>query len=159
MRRVNVFLLLVSVLFFVGGCNSQKPVENIDRHGVINLNEETIKELEKGILLGTPIRFDQEITMKDIEEVWGKPDEHFDYEDIQTYVYIKNGQKFLIDEDEMKSIYMVQVELDYTKDEILSLMGTPTHPGNIFQYEKGDYLIQFEKYDEKWRLIVMKRYY
>ncbi|MHA7098308.1 hypothetical protein [Priestia aryabhattai] len=57
----------------------------------------------------------------------------------------------------MKEIYTIQVELDYSKDEILEIMGKPTQPSNIFIYEKENYIIQFEKFNNKWRLILRRK--
>ncbi|MDI3091025.1 hypothetical protein QJ133_07740 [Priestia megaterium] len=113
--------------------------------------------MEKGIIKGTPLRLDNDTKMSDVERIWGKPNEHFDNEDIQTYRYTIKNQNFIIDEDEMNEIYTIQVELDYSKDEILERMGKPTQPGNIFIYEKENYIIQFEKFHNKWRLILRKR--
>jgi hypothetical protein len=123
----------------------KNKVGDISRHSVFNLDAETIKNLEKGIIKGTPLRLDKD--MSDVERIWGKPNEHFDHEDIQTYEYTIKNQKFIIDEDEMKEIYTISVELDYSKDEILEIMGKPTEPGNIFIYE----------FDNKWRLILRKK--
>jgi hypothetical protein len=162
MKKINILILLMIALLFVAGCSpkvpnkekEEKKVENISRHSVFNLDGETIKNLKKGVLKGTPLRLDKKIKMSDIEKAWGKPTEHFDHEDIQTYVYTIENQKFVISEDEMKEIYSIHVELEYSKNEILNIMGTPTKPGNIFIYEKENYIIQFEKFNEKWRLIL-----
>ncbi|NER40275.1 hypothetical protein G3M54_01165 [Bacillus megaterium NBRC 15308 = ATCC 14581] len=114
----------------------ENKVDDISRHSVFNLDAETIKDLEKGIIKGTPLRLDNDTKISDVERIWGKPNEHFDNEDIQTYRYTIKNQNFIIDEDEMNEIYTIQVELDYSKDEILEIMGKPTEPGNIFIYEK-----------------------
>lgn len=63
----------------------------------------------------------------------------------------------IINEDEMKKIYTIQVELDYSNDEILEIMGKPTKTRNIFIYENENYIIQFEKFNNKWRLILRKK--
>ena len=162
LKIVNLLMTLIAVLLFISGCSTQVPkeknkVENISRHSVFNLDAETIKDLEKGIIKGTPLRLDDDTKMSDVERIWGKPNEHFDNEDIQTYRYTIKNQNFIIDEDEMNEIYTIQVELDYSKDEILEIMGKPTEPGNIFIYEKENYSIQFEKFHNKWRLILRKR--
>ncbi|MDH2364060.1 hypothetical protein [Priestia megaterium] len=162
MKIVNLLITLIAVLLFISGCSTQVPketnkVEDISRHSVFNLDAETIKDLEKGIIKGTPLRLDNDTKMSDVERTWGRPNKHFDHEDIQTYRYTIKNQNFIIDEDEMKEIYTIQVELDYSKDEILEIMGKPTQPGNILIYEKGNYIIQFEKFDNKWRLILRKK--
>ncbi|RDZ10021.1 hypothetical protein C3744_24025 [Priestia megaterium] len=162
MKIVNLLMTLIAVLLFISGCSTQvtkekSKVEDISRHSVFNLDAETIKDLEKGIIKGTPLRLDNDTKMSDVERIWGKPNEHFDNEDIQTYRYTIENQNFIIDEDEMNEIYTIQVELDYSKDEILEIMGKPTEPGNILIYEKENYSIQFEKFHNKWRLILRKR--
>jgi len=162
LKIVNLLITLIAVLLFISGCSTQvtkekNKVGDISRHSVFNLDAETIKNLEKGIIKGTPLRLDNDIKMSDVERIWGKPNEHFDHEDIQTYGYTIENQNFIIDEDEMKEIYTIQVELDYSKDEILEIMGKPTKPGNIFIYEKENYIIQFEKFNNKWRLILRKK--
>jgi outer membrane protein assembly factor BamE (lipoprotein component of BamABCDE complex) len=162
LKIVNLLMALIAVLLFISGCSTQVPkeknkVEDISRHSVFNLDAETIKDLEKGIIKGTPLRLDNDTKMSDVERIWGKPNEHFDNEDIQTYRYTIKNQNFIIDEDEMNEIYTIQVELDYSKDEILEIMGKPTEPGNIFIYEKENYIIQFEKFHNKWRLILRKK--
>jgi hypothetical protein len=161
LKIVNLLMTLIAVLLFISGCSTQVPkeknkVENISRHSVFNLDAETIKNLEKGIIKGTPLRLDNDTKMSDVERIWGKPNEHFDHEDNQTYGYTIKNQHFIINE-EMKEIYSIQVELDYSKDEILEIMGKPTEPGNIFIYEKENYSIQFEKFHNKWRLILSKK--
>ncbi|MCM3544258.1 hypothetical protein [Priestia megaterium] len=162
MKIVNLLITLIAVLLFISSCSTQVPkekykVEDISRHSVFNLDAETIKDLEKGLIKGTPLRLDNDTKMSDVERIWGKPNQHFDNEDIQTYRYTIKNQNFIIDEDEMNEIYTIQVELDYSRDEILELMGKPTQPGNIFIYEKENYIIQFEKFHNKWRLILRKR--
>ncbi|MGE1115525.1 hypothetical protein ACQJ0K_27745 [Priestia megaterium] len=162
MKIVKLLIILTAVLLFISGCSTQvakekNKVEDISRHSVFNLDAETIKDLEKGIIKGTPLRLDNNTKMNDVERIWGKPNEHFDNEDIQTYRYTIENQNFIIDEDEMNEIYIIQVELEYSKDEILEIMGKPTESGNIFIYEKENYIIQFEKFHNKWRLILRKR--
>lgn len=162
LRIVKLLIILTAVLLFISGCSTQvakekNKVEDISRHSVFNLDAETIKDLEKGIIKGTPLRLDNDTKMNDVERIWGKPNEHFDNEDIQTYRYTIENQNFIIDEDEMNEIYIIQVELEYSKDEILEIMGKPTESGNIFIYEKENYIIQFEKFHNKWRLILRKR--
>ncbi|MCM3186040.1 hypothetical protein [Priestia megaterium] len=159
---MKLLIILTAVLLFISGCSTQvakekNKVEDISRHSVFNLDAETIKDLEKGIIKGTPLRLDNDTKMNDVERIWGKPNEHFDNEDIQTYRYTIENQNFIIDEDEMNEIYIIQVELEYSKDEILEIMGKPTESGNIFIYEKENYIIQFEKFHNKWRLILRKR--
>jgi hypothetical protein len=153
-------MTLIAVLLFISACSTQvskekNKVGDISRHSVFNLDAETIKDLEKGIVKGTPLRLDNDTKMSDVERIWGQPNEHFDNEDIQTYRYTIENQNFII--DEMNEIYTIQVELDYSKDEILEIMGKPTQPGNIFIYEKENYIIQFEKFNHKWRLILRRR--
>lgn len=58
----------------------------------------------------------------------------------------------------MNEISKIEVVLDYSKKEILKLMGAPTKPGHIFIYEKGKYVIQFEEFNDKWRLILRRNY-
>lgn len=162
LKIVKLLIILTAVLLFISGCSTQvakekNKVEDISRHSVFNLDAETIKDLEKGIIKGTPLRLDNNTKMNDVERIWGKPNEHFDNEDIQTYRYTIENQNFIIDEDEMNEIYIIQVELEYSKDEILEIMGKPTESGNIFIYEKENYIIQFEKFHNKWRLILRKR--
>ncbi|RAS83135.1 hypothetical protein [Priestia endophytica] len=162
MKIVKLLITLIAVLLFISGCSTQVPKEknkvgDISRHSVFNLDAETIKNLEKGIIKGTPLRLDNDSKMSDVERIWGKPNKHFDHEDNQTYGYTIENQHFIINE-EMKEIYSIQVELDYSKDEILEIMGKPTtKAGNIFIYEKENYSIQFEKFDNKWRLILSKK--
>ncbi|MGG3609150.1 hypothetical protein ABET09_20485 [Priestia megaterium] len=162
MKIVKLLITLTAVLLFISSCSTQvakekNKVEDISRHSVFNLDAETIKDLEKGIIKGTPLRLDNDTKISDVERIWGKPNEHFDNEDIQTYRYTIKNQNFIIDEDEMNEIYIIQVELEYSKDEILEIMGKPKEPGNIFIYEKENYIIQFEKFHNKWRLILRKR--
>lgn len=162
LKIVKLLITLTAVLLFISSCSTQvakekNKVEDISRHSVFNLDAETIKDLEKGIIKRTPLRLDNDTKISDVERIWGKPNEHFDNEDIQTYRYTIKNQNFIIDEDEMNKIYIIQVELEYSKDEILEIMGKPTEPGNIFIYEKENYIIQFEKFHNKWRLILRKR--
>jgi outer membrane protein assembly factor BamE (lipoprotein component of BamABCDE complex) len=162
LKIVKLLITLTAVLLFISSCSTQvakekNKVEDISRHSVFNLDAETIKDLEKGIIKGTPLRLDNDTKMSDVERIWGQPNEHFDNEDIQTYRYTIENQNFIIDEDEMNEIYIIQVELEYSKDEILEIMGKPTQPGNIFIYEKENYIIQFEKFNHKWRLILRRR--
>jgi hypothetical protein len=161
LKIVNLLMTLITVLLFISGCSTQvskekNKVGDISRHSVFNLDAQTIKNLEKGIIKGTPLRLDNDSKMSDVERIWGKPNEHFDHEDNQTYGYTIENQHFIINE-EMKEIYSIQVELDYSKDEILEIMGKPTEPGNMFIYEKENYSIQFEKFHNKWRLILSKK--
>lgn len=155
MKKYSLLLLII-LLFFATGCQEEEARE-LPKHGVFNLDKDTIKELNNGVIKGTPLQLDKELRMNDIIEVWGEPQEHHDYEDIQRYVYEIKNQRFVINEDEMKEIYSIDIEMDYTKKEIMKAMGKPTMDGNIFIYEKEDIVIQFEKFDEKWRLILRRK--
>src|SRR6478752_3239370 len=120
LKIVNLLMTLIAVLLFISSCSTQVPkekikVEDISRHSVFNLDAETIKDLEKGIIKGTPLRLDNDTKMSDVERIWGKPNEHFDNEDIQTYRYTIKNQNFIIDEDEMNEIYTIQVEKFHNK--------------------------------------------
>ncbi|MGG3123776.1 hypothetical protein ABEP18_24635, partial [Priestia megaterium] len=60
MKIVNLLITLIAVLLFISSCSTQVPkekikVEDISRHSVFNLDAETIKDLEKGIIKGTPL--------------------------------------------------------------------------------------------------------
>ncbi|WP_075981295.1 hypothetical protein [Bacillus massilinigeriensis] len=159
MKLINVFITLSVVLLFISGCSLQEPkekntVKDIQRHSVFNLDPESINDLDKGVLRGTPLKLDRDLKMSDIEKVWGKPNKHRDLEDQQFYGYTIKNQSFYIYEDEMNEISMIEVDLNYSKDEILKLMGKPTKPGHIFIYEKENHVIQFEKFNDKWRLIL-----
>lgn len=159
MRLGDCFLkkvILVILLFaFLIGCTNDKETE---KNNLFDLNDETIAALKNGTLMGTPLIIDKTLILDEVKEVWGEPDEHFDHEDIQTYVYTVENQRFTLSEDELGSIYIVGVELTTTKDEIVKSMGKPNEQsGKVLSYREVDYLITFEKVrDGVWKLNLMR---
>ena len=150
----NAWMIWSIALLILSGCSTKiteekDMVNDNPRHSVFNLDADSIKDLENGALRGTPLKLDKSLKVSDIEEVWGKPNEHLDLEEYQRYRYTMKDQTFYIFEDEMNEISKIEVDLDYSKSEIIKLMGEPTQPGHIFLYEKENHVIQFEKFD-KW---------
>lgn len=144
-----IFLSLIS------GCN--KNIHTAEDN-IIFLNKETIQDLERGAIKGTPLRLDLPITLNDVEQVWGKPIETYDHEDIQTYLFKIKNKRVIIDEDELKTLYIFQIEMRISREEIFNKMGEPTDgkkTGKTLVYEKGNYHIAFRKMDDAtWNLII-----
>lgn len=152
MKKVSLVILLFAFLI---GCTNEQETE---KNNLIDLDDETIAALKKGTLIGTPLILDKTLILDDVKDVWGEPDEHYDHEDIQSYVYTVENQRFTLSEDELGSIYIVGVELTTTKDEIVKSMGKPSEQsGKILSYREVEYLITFEKVrDEVWKLNLMR---
>lgn len=62
---------------------------------MFNLDDEAIKNLEKGIIKGTPLRLDEDVKMSDIENVWGKPNEHRDLKRVSNLSIYHKKSNFL----------------------------------------------------------------
>lgn len=158
MKTRYVLMLLIMTLLLLSGCSmkakEKAPAGKDDsKNSAFHLDAESIKDLDSGVLRGTPLKLDKDLKLSEIEKVWGKPTEHLDLEEYQRYRYTIKDQSFYIFEDEMNEITKIEAELDYSKSEILRLMGEPAISGHIFIYEKEKHVVQFEKYD-KWRLIL-----
>ena len=156
-RMLGVAIMLVSLM---AACAQEIPHTNTSKDNVIVLDKETIKGFEKGILVGTPLRLDKKIHLADVEKVWGKYEEMHDHEDIHTYVYTIKNRRVVIDEEELKTLYMFHVEIGITREEILAKMGNPTKgkkTGKTLVYQKKDYRVTFGSIDDKtWNLILYK---
>lgn len=154
-RMLGWLILLVSLMT---ACAKEIPNTNTAKDNVIVLNKETIEGLENGILVGTPLRLDKRIHLADVEKVWGKYEEMHDHEDIHTYIYTIKNRRIVISEDELKALYIFQVEIGITREEILQKMGSPTEgnkTGKTLVYQKQDYRIIFRYIDNKtWNLIL-----
>ncbi|WP_408008439.1 DUF4309 domain-containing protein [Pseudalkalibacillus sp. A8] len=150
MKKSMIFTFLILLSIILTAC--LKEAENQ------SLNKEMIEELKNGKIVNTPLRLDRKSTMTDVEKEWGKPHEHHDHEDIQTYVYVKNNKRFVIAEDELKQVYRIGVELNVTKSEIEKKMGKPTNKsGKILSYHLTGYIITFEKMNEHtWNLNLLR---
>jgi len=152
---LGCLILLISLMT---ACAKEIPNTNSAKDNVIVLNKETIKGLENGILVGTPLRLDKKIYLADVEKVWGKYEEMHDHEDIHTYIYTIKNRRIVIDEEELKTLYIFQVEIGITREEILQKMGSPTEgkkTGKTLVYQKKDYRITFRNIDNKtWNLIL-----
>ncbi|WP_449622425.1 hypothetical protein [Robertmurraya sp. Marseille-Q9965] len=98
MKKVSLVVLLFVLLL---GCTEEQETE---KNNLIDLSEETIDALEKGLLLETPLRLEKTLILDEVKEEWGEPNEHYDHEDIQVYVYIVENQRFTLSEDELGSI-------------------------------------------------------
>jgi hypothetical protein len=160
MKKVSILGLLILLFTLMTACTKDIPNTNTEKDNVIVLTKETIKGLEEGILIGTPLRLDKEIRFSDVEKVWGKYKEMYDHEDIHTFVYTIKNRRIIIDEDELKTLYLFQVEIGITREEIFQKMGNPTQgkkTGKSLVYQKKDYRITFRNLDEKtWTLIMFK---
>ncbi|MEH7076633.1 hypothetical protein [Neobacillus drentensis] len=160
MKKWSMLGWWILVVLFLNACAREIPNTNTEKDNVVVLNKETVKGLEKGILKGTPLRLDQKIHLADVEKVWGKYEEMQDHEDIHTYIYTKKNRRVVIDEEELKTLYLFQVEVGITREEILQKMGNPTEgkqTGEKLVYQKRDYRITFRNIDEKtWNLIMYK---
>jgi hypothetical protein len=160
MKKVSILGLLILLFTLMTACTKDIPNTNTEKDNVIVLTKETIKGLEEGILIGTPLRLDKEIRLSDVEKVWGKYKEMYDHEDIHTFVYTIKNRRIIIDEDELKTLYLFQVEIGITREEIFQKMGNPTQgkkTGKSLVYQKKDYRITFRNLDEKtWTLIMFK---
>jgi hypothetical protein len=152
---LGCLILLISLMT---ACAKEIPNTNTAKDNVIVLNKETIKGLENGILVGTPLRLDKKIYLADVEKVWGKYEEMHDHEDIHTYIYTIKNRRIVIDEEELKTLYIFQVEIGITREEILQKMGSPTEgkkTGKTLVYQKKEYRITFRNIDNKtWNLIL-----
>lgn len=152
---LGCLILLISLMT---ACAKEIPNTNSAKDNVIVLNKETIKGLENGILVGTPLRLDKKIYLADVEKVWGKYEEMHDHEDIHTYIYTIKNRRIVIDEEELKTLYIFQVEIGITREEILQKMGSPTEgkkTGKTLVYQKKDYRITFRNINNKtWDLIL-----
>lgn len=153
-----VLSLFFSLLLVLAVCTDNKQ-PNSNPNEPFALTNESAVEIKKGIIPYTPIHLNKDLTLAAIEKVWGVPSEHADHEDIQTYVYVINGQRFVLNEDELDVIFHVGVELSITKKEIIDVMGKPTkQTGKILIYErKGKSNITFEKRNESiWQMNVYR---
>lgn len=164
MRKMAGLGYLLLVFIILTGCGDDKlEITNKSENNVFVLNGESKVDLEKGIITGTPLRLDNVIGMEDVKKVWGEPEKIYDHEDIQTYQYNIKDRKIMIDEDEMGALYIFQVEVGITREEILHYMGEPKEgkkTGKRLVYHDTDFRIAFEKNDEPqdndletWRLI------
>lgn len=155
MYNIKLALIFLIYLSLISGCN--KNIHTAEDN-IVFLNKETIQDLENGIIRGTPLRLDRPITLKDVEQVWGKPIETYDHEDIQTYMFKVKNKRVIIDEDELKNLYIFQIEMKISREEIFNKMGEPTDgkkTGKTLVYEKENYHIAFRKMDETtWSLII-----
>ena len=158
MRKRRMLGCLILLISLMTACAKEIPNTNSAKDNVIVLNKETIKGLENGILVGTPLRLDKKIYLADVEKVWGKYEEMHDHEDIHTYIYTIKNRRIVIDEEELKTLYIFQVEIGITREEILQKMGSPTEgkkTGKTLVYQKKDYRITFRNIDNKtWNLIL-----
>lgn len=157
MNNIKLALIFLIFLSLTSGCNKNI---HTSEDNIVFLNKETIQDLEKGIIRGTPLRLDRRITLKDVEQVWGKPVETYDHEDIQTYLFKIKNKRVIIDEDELKTLYLFQIEMKISREEIFNKMGEPTDgkkAGKTLVYEKENYHIAFQKMDETtWSLIIFR---
>ncbi|MFP5113755.1 hypothetical protein ACSU64_15370 [Bacillaceae bacterium C204] len=158
MRKRRMLGCLILLISLMTACAKEIPNTNTAKDNVIVLNKETIKGLENGILVGTPLRLDKKIYLADVEKVWGKYEEMHDHEDIHTYIYTIKNRRIVIDEEELKTLYIFQVEIGITREEILQKRGSPTEgkkTGKTLVYQKKDYRITFRNIDNKtWNLIL-----
>lgn len=160
MKKVRMIGLSILLFVLMTACTKEIPNTNTAKDNVVVLNKETIKGFEKGILVGTPLRLDKAIRLSVVEKFWGKYQEMYDHEDIHTFVYTIKNRRIIIDEDELKTLYLFQVEIGITREEILQKMGKPTQgkkTGKSLVYQKKDYRITFRNIDKKtWTLIMFK---
>lgn len=158
MKTTNGLISLILALFILSSCSTNikeetNTAKDNPKNSEYNLDKDSIKDLQNGVLRGTPLKLDKTLKLRDIEKEWGKPDKHRDLEETQQYQYTIKKQNFYFYIDDMNEINNIQVDLNDSKSEILKVMGKPSKPGHLFLYEKGNYIIQFEKFD-RWRLIL-----
>lgn len=167
MRKFVKLCCFMAVFLVLAGCGRDSlTVTNTPDTNVFVLNEESAAKLREGVISGTPLRRDEMINLEDVINVWGEPVQVYDHEDIQTYEYSVNGRRVLINEDETGLLYIFQVEMGITRDEIIHYMGNPTEgkkTGKTLVYHDTDYRITFRKKSEPvngdvetWELILFK---
>lgn len=151
-RKFVKLCCFMAVFIVFAGCGRDSlTVTNTRDTNVFVLDEELAAKPREGVILGTPLRRDEMIKLEDVINVWGEPVQVYDHENIQTYEYSVNGRRVLKNEDETGLLYIFQVEMGITRDEIIHYMGNPTEgnkPGKTLLYYDIDYRITFRKKTE-----------
>lgn len=147
-------ILAISILLLVlfSGCTHAKRLTDAKQ---VQLNTALVKSLKQGEISGTPLSLNDKFSLTDVKKVWGDPDRHIDREEVQSYVYQKNGQTFQIDDnietdafkDQKHYKYSFVVHLKATREKIVKEMRmSPKINGKrLLQYHYNGHVIQFEQ--------------
>lgn len=144
---MTIFLSLL-----LAGCSN---ADHSKKTKGIQLNAQFVRGLKQGKIIGTPLSLDDGFSLNAVKTVWGKPVQHIDREDIQSYVYKKDGQIFQIDDhietdafkDQRQYKYSFVVHLKVTRSKIIQEMRmSPKIDGKrLISYQYNGHVIQFEK--------------
>ncbi|MCM3237496.1 hypothetical protein M3589_07135 [Heyndrickxia oleronia] len=166
--KLAKFIVLICLTNLLLGACSSKPMEKKEepssskKSGFV-LNNKMVDGLKQGKIIDTPLDLSKVSTMADVEKVWGKPDEAIDHQDLQDYIYIKNGQRIMIteniEEEQVQYKFSFSISIATNRDEILKKMGKPkdVHATTILQYYYNGYKIQFEKNDKNNWLVYLAK--
>lgn len=149
MKKIGyVFIALLFCFVGVAGCSNKTSEEKPTKEsGLVVLDKDTISQFKKGTIRGVPFKQDGRTPIDEITKKWGNPDKIIDNEDIQDYVYIKQGQKITFVVDETNIAYITLVELNMSIKEANQKLGNlhkVKKTTKILQYPEGDYILQME---------------
>ncbi|MCO7128028.1 hypothetical protein NIE88_19995 [Sporolactobacillus shoreicorticis] len=142
----------ILLLLLFAGCAHEKRSTDVKQ---VQLNAALVKGLKHGEITGTPLSLNDGFRLADVKKAWGEPDRHIDREEVQSYVYKKNGQTFQIDDaietddfkDQKRFKYRFVVHLKISREKIVKAMNAaPKINGKrLLQYQYNGHIIQFEQ--------------
>lgn len=149
MKKIGyIFIAFLFVFAGVAGCSNKTSEEKPTKEsGLVVLDKDTISQFKKGTIKGIPFKQDGHTSFDEITKKWGNPDDTIDNEDIQDYIYIKQGQKITFVVDETNIAYITLVELNMSIKEANERLGNlhkVKKTTKILQYPEGDYVAQIE---------------
>jgi Domain of unknown function (DUF4309) len=102
----------------------QSDFEETGKHqeGFVILDEKTIRLFNEGKVKGIPFPLHQ-FPVEQVTEKWGKPNEQLDHEDIQVYIYKKDGQKILFTVDETDTVTYYEIKMNMSLEEVNQKLG------------------------------------
>lgn len=151
-KAYKILAMSILLLVLFSGCTHAKRLTDAKQ---VQLNTALVKSLKQGEISGTPLSLNDGFSLTDVKKVWGDPDRHIDREEVQSYVYQKNGQTFQIDDnietdafkDQKHYKYSFVVHLKATREKIVKEMRmSPKINGKrLLQYHYNGHVIQFEQ--------------
>ncbi|MCQ2010399.1 MAG: hypothetical protein ABF629_02130 [Sporolactobacillus sp.] len=151
-KAYKILAMSILLLVLFAGCTHVKKSTNAKQ---VQVNAALVKDLKHGKISGTPLSLNDGFSLTDVKKAWGEPDRHIDREEVQSYVYQKNGQMFQIDDnietdafkDQRRFKYSFVVHLKTSREEIVKEMRmSPKINGKrLIQYQYNGHVIQFEQ--------------
>ncbi|MFC4078437.1 DUF4309 domain-containing protein [Salinithrix halophila] len=116
------YLFMIGLMMNTSCIQSDLQETRNHQESIVTLDKETIRLFNKGKVKGIPFPLSN-FPFKQVTEKWGKPNKQIDNEDIQDYIYKRNGQEIIFTVDETNIVMYYQIKMNISLEEVNRKLG------------------------------------